>query len=94
MCKRDKFSTNLSNKLSYAPPRSPRERRHCGIVCLDVEGAPRISGSDLIAALAKAGFRVVRIRGSHHFLRREDGRSAVFLYTPKVSAAVGLDRGH
>ncbi|MGA2134011.1 MAG: type II toxin-antitoxin system HicA family toxin [Bryobacteraceae bacterium] len=38
---------------------------------------PRISGSDLIAALAKAGFRVVRIRGSHHFLRHEDGRSTV-----------------
>ena len=38
---------------------------------------PRISGSDLIAALAKEGFQVVRIRGSHHFLRHEDGRSTV-----------------
>jgi predicted RNA binding protein YcfA (HicA-like mRNA interferase family) len=28
---------------------------------------PRISGLDLIAALAKEGFQVVRIRGSHHF---------------------------
>ncbi len=38
---------------------------------------PRISGSDLIAALAKAGFRVIRIRGSHHFVRHEDGRGTV-----------------
>jgi predicted RNA binding protein YcfA (HicA-like mRNA interferase family) len=38
---------------------------------------PRITGSDLIAALAKAGFRVLRVKGSHHFLRHEDGRSTV-----------------
>ena len=38
---------------------------------------PRITGSDLIAALARAGFCVVRVRGSHHFLRHEDGRSTV-----------------
>jgi predicted RNA binding protein YcfA (HicA-like mRNA interferase family) len=39
--------------------------------------SPRITGTDLIAALAKAGFRVVRVKGSHHFLRHEDGRSTV-----------------
>ena len=39
--------------------------------------SPRITGSDLIAALAKAGFRVLRVKGSHHFLRHEDGRSSV-----------------
>ena len=38
---------------------------------------PRITGSDLIAALARAGFRVLRVKGSHHFLRHEDGRSTV-----------------
>ncbi len=38
---------------------------------------PRISGPELIAALAKAGFRVLRIKGSHHFLRHQDGRSTV-----------------
>jgi predicted RNA binding protein YcfA (HicA-like mRNA interferase family) len=38
---------------------------------------PRITGSDLIAALARAGFCVLRVRGSHHFLRHEDGRSTV-----------------
>jgi predicted RNA binding protein YcfA (HicA-like mRNA interferase family) len=39
--------------------------------------APRLSGPDLIAALQKAGFQVLRIRGSHHFLRHPDGRSTV-----------------
>jgi predicted RNA binding protein YcfA (HicA-like mRNA interferase family) len=39
--------------------------------------APRVSGSDLIAALAKAGFQVLRVKDSHHFLRHEDGRSTV-----------------
>ncbi|MFY9727296.1 MAG: type II toxin-antitoxin system HicA family toxin [Bryobacteraceae bacterium] len=38
---------------------------------------PRVAGPDLIAALAKAGFRVLRVKGSHHFLRHEDGRSTV-----------------
>lgn len=38
---------------------------------------PRVSGQKLIAALKKAGFRVTRIRGSHHFLEHEDGRATV-----------------
>ena len=38
---------------------------------------PRVTGTDLIAALGKRGFSVLRIRGSHHFLRHEDGRSTV-----------------
>jgi predicted RNA binding protein YcfA (HicA-like mRNA interferase family) len=39
--------------------------------------APRITGSELVTALGKGGFAVVRIRGSHHFLRHEDGRCTV-----------------
>ena len=39
--------------------------------------SPRVTGSDLVAALVRGGFEVVRIRGSHHFLRHEDGRSTV-----------------
>jgi predicted RNA binding protein YcfA (HicA-like mRNA interferase family) len=31
----------------------------------------------VVAALRKAGFEVVRIRGSHHFLRHIDGRGTV-----------------
>ncbi|MBI4908075.1 MAG: type II toxin-antitoxin system HicA family toxin [Acidobacteria bacterium] len=38
---------------------------------------PRPSGVDLLAALAKAGFRQLRVKGSHHFLRHADGRSTV-----------------
>ena len=38
---------------------------------------PRLTGADLIAALAKAGFHVVRVKGSHHYLRHADGRSTV-----------------
>jgi predicted RNA binding protein YcfA (HicA-like mRNA interferase family) len=38
---------------------------------------PRVTGSDLLAALAKAGFTAIRVKGSHHFLRHEDGRSTV-----------------
>ncbi|MBV9265617.1 MAG: type II toxin-antitoxin system HicA family toxin [Acidobacteriaceae bacterium] len=38
---------------------------------------PRVTGTDLIAALIKAGFHVIRVRGSHHFLRHEDGRTTV-----------------
>ena len=39
--------------------------------------SPRVAGRDLIHALAKAGFAEIRIRGSHHFLRHEDGRSTI-----------------
>jgi predicted RNA binding protein YcfA (HicA-like mRNA interferase family) len=36
---------------------------------------PRISGKAVIAALGKVGFDVVRVKGSHHLLRHEDGRT-------------------
>ena len=38
---------------------------------------PALTGKILIAALAKAGFEVIRIRGSHHYVRHPDGRSTV-----------------
>ena len=38
---------------------------------------PRVTGSDLIAALGNAGFAVIRVKGSHHFLRHADGRTTV-----------------
>lgn len=38
---------------------------------------PRIDGKTVIAVLEKAGFKVSRIRGSHHFLRHADGRGTV-----------------
>ena len=39
--------------------------------------SPRVTGPDLITALGKAGFSVLRLKGSHHFLRHGDGRSTV-----------------
>jgi predicted RNA binding protein YcfA (HicA-like mRNA interferase family) len=39
--------------------------------------SPRTTGAALIAALAKSGFVVIRIKGSYHFLRHPDGRSTV-----------------
>jgi len=38
---------------------------------------PRLSGKQVIAALQRAGFGVVRVKGSHHFLRHADGRVTV-----------------
>lgn len=38
---------------------------------------PVLSGKRLIRLLSEFGFEVVRIRGSHHFLRDSDGRTTV-----------------
>ncbi len=42
---------------------------------------PSITGSQLIKALRKLGFEVIRTRGSHHFLRHPDGRTRLYPYT-------------
>jgi predicted RNA binding protein YcfA (HicA-like mRNA interferase family) len=38
---------------------------------------PSVTGKELMAALKKAGFEVARVKGSHHFLRHDDGRTTV-----------------
>lgn len=38
---------------------------------------PAIKGSQLIKALRRLGFGVIRIKGSHHFLQHPDGRCTV-----------------
>ncbi|MCX8091014.1 MAG: type II toxin-antitoxin system HicA family toxin [Verrucomicrobiae bacterium] len=38
---------------------------------------PRLRGREVIAALRRAGFVVIRTRGSHCFLRHPDGRATV-----------------
>ncbi|MBI3868255.1 MAG: type II toxin-antitoxin system HicA family toxin [Verrucomicrobia bacterium] len=38
---------------------------------------PRIRGRELLRALRRIGFEVLRIKGSHHFMRHPDGRSTV-----------------
>ena len=35
---------------------------------------PQLTGEQLISALKKVNFEVVRVRGSHHRLRHPDGR--------------------
>lgn len=37
----------------------------------------RLTGQEVIAALKKAGFEVLRIKGSHHFVGHPDGRRTV-----------------
>jgi len=38
---------------------------------------PRMRGREIITALQKAGFEVIRSKGSYHFLRHPDGRCTV-----------------
>jgi len=40
--------------------------------------------------LSKAGFQVIRVRGSHHFLRHSDGRSTVVPVHSGESIGPGL----
>lgn len=38
---------------------------------------PSLTGRRLVAALKKAGFAVIRIKGSHHYLQHSDGRTTI-----------------
>ncbi|MEH2105379.1 type II toxin-antitoxin system HicA family toxin [Nostoc sp.] len=38
---------------------------------------PSVTGREVIAALSKVGFEVVRVRGSHHIMIHSDGRRTV-----------------
>lgn len=38
---------------------------------------PRLRGRQIIAGLRRGGFTVMRIKGSHHFMRHADGRATV-----------------
>jgi len=38
---------------------------------------PPVSGRELITALGRKGFEVIRVKGSHHVLRHLDGRMTV-----------------
>jgi predicted RNA binding protein YcfA (HicA-like mRNA interferase family) len=51
---------------------------------------PRVTGAELIGALAKAGFSVLRVKGSHHFLRHQDGRSTVVPAHSGETTGIGL----
>jgi len=38
---------------------------------------PPVSGRELVAALSRKGFLVIRVKGSHHVLRHSDSRMTV-----------------
>jgi predicted RNA binding protein YcfA (HicA-like mRNA interferase family) len=54
---------------------------------------PVLPGSRVIHALEKAGFEVVRIRGSHHVLRHPDGRGTSVPVHRTQEVRVGTLRG-
>ena len=51
---------------------------------------PRFKGREVIGALGKAGFQVIRIKGSHHFLRHPDGRCTVVPVHAGETLGIGL----
>ena len=51
---------------------------------------PRLTGREIIRALAIAGFKAVRIKGSHHFLQHADGRVTVVPVHPGETIGPGL----
>ena len=55
-----------------------------------MSNVPSLDGRKMLKMLAKFGFEVIRIKGSHHFVRHPDGRSAVVPVHGKESIGVGL----
>ena len=51
---------------------------------------PRLRGREVIRALSSAGFSVIRVRGSHHYLRHSDGRATVVAVHRGETIGVGL----
>ncbi len=49
-----------------------------------------LTGKQLVSALMQAGFQVIRIKGSHNFLRHEDGRTTVIPIHAGESIGPGL----
>lgn len=51
---------------------------------------PSLSGRKFIKALRKAGFDVIRVKGSHHFLHHSDGRATVIPVHGSENIGIGL----
>ena len=51
---------------------------------------PRVTGKEIVRALAAAGFEVARVKGSHHFLQHPDGRVTVVPVHPGETIGPGL----
>jgi len=59
--------------------------------------APRVTAREVIHALGKAGFQIVRTKGSHYRLAHEDGRRTTVpyhagrIFKPKLLAGILSD---
>ena len=51
---------------------------------------PRLTGREVIEALGNGGFAVVRIKGSHHLLRHDDGRATTVPVHGNEIVGIGL----
>lgn len=51
---------------------------------------PRLTGREVIKRLRRSGFEVIRIKGSHHFLRHVDGKSTVVPVHARETIGPGL----
>ena len=51
---------------------------------------PSVTGGELIKALAKIGFAVVRVKGSHHRLEHSDGRKTTVPVHGKETLGPGI----
>jgi predicted RNA binding protein YcfA (HicA-like mRNA interferase family) len=51
---------------------------------------PRLKAKDLLRALRRAGFQVIRVRGSHHFLKHPDGRATTVPVHSGESLGLGI----
>ncbi len=51
---------------------------------------PSFDGKQLVKILMKFGFEVVRVKGSHHFLKHPDGRGTVVPVHGKENIGIGL----
>jgi predicted RNA binding protein YcfA (HicA-like mRNA interferase family) len=51
---------------------------------------PRLTGRQLLKALVRQDFVVVRIKGSHHFIRHPDGRATVIPIHTNETLGPGL----
>ena len=51
---------------------------------------PSVTGKEVVKALRRAKFEVVRIKGSHHFMRHGDGRTTVVPVHSGESLGPGL----
>jgi predicted RNA binding protein YcfA (HicA-like mRNA interferase family) len=48
------------------------------------------SGKELLVILESIGFEVIRIKGSHHYLKHPDGRATVVPVHSNESIGIGL----